>query len=270
MAASTKVKIDPDIAKILRNAVITGPNRNHLKIEQKLDPKVYKACAKILELLGGKWNRSAQATVFDKPITEVLDEALGTGEVVNKKNLFQSFYTPDFAADILVRHADLKVGQRIMEPEAGEGALVDAIFRAIGTDSANTVDMIEFNPEAVAILRKKYPMARHGDFLQFEPTIGRSCDRIVMNPPFSNGQDAEHILHALDFLRPGGVLVAIVPANFLHKDVNPYKRLLEICHSDFCETFGDFDLPEETFKESGTNIATKIFKFVRAQEKDDA
>lgn len=267
MAARTTVKIAPEIASILRNAEIGGPNKNHLVITQQLDPKTYKACAKVLELLGGKWNRSAKATVFDKPIAEVLAEALDDGEVVNKKNLYQSFYTPDWAADLLVNHANLVPGVSILEPEAGEGALVDAIYRKLGADAK--VDMIEFNPEAVAVLRKKYPLARHGDFLQFQPTIGRAVDRIIMNPPFSNGQDAEHILHALDFLKPGGVLVAIVPSNFMQKNTNPYNRLYDLCKSEWCENFGDFDMPKESFKESGTLIDTIIFKFVRAKAKDD-
>lgn len=267
MAASTKIKIPAEIETILRGATVCGPNSNHIKIEQKLDPKTYKACAKVLELLGGKWNRSAQATLFDKPIAEVLAEALDEGELVNKKNLYQSFYTPAFAADLLVNHADLKPGLSILEPEAGEGALVDAIFRKLGATAK--VDMIEFNPEAVAILRKKYPTARHGDFLQFQPTIGRAADRIVMNPPFSNGQDAEHILHALKFLKPEGILVAIVPSNFISKETGPYKTLNKLCNAADCENWGTYDLPKDSFKESGTPIATCIFKFVRAKEQID-
>ena len=35
-------------------------------------------------------------------------------------------------------------------------------------------------------------------------------DRIVMNPPFSNNLDIQHVRHAYDLLRPGGRIVAIV------------------------------------------------------------
>jgi 16S rRNA G1207 methylase RsmC len=31
-----------------------------------------------------------------------------------------------------------------------------------------------------------------------------------MNPPFEHGQDAKHVKHAFDFLKPGGRLVAIM------------------------------------------------------------
>jgi len=35
-------------------------------------------------------------------------------------------------------------------------------------------------------------------------------DRIVMNPPFSNRRDAEHVMHAYSLLKPGGRVVAIM------------------------------------------------------------
>lgn len=35
-------------------------------------------------------------------------------------------------------------------------------------------------------------------------------DRIIMNPPFSNGRDIEHVMHAYDLLKPGGRIVAIM------------------------------------------------------------
>lgn len=35
-------------------------------------------------------------------------------------------------------------------------------------------------------------------------------DRIIMNPPFSDRRDAEHVRHAFDLLKPGGRIVAIM------------------------------------------------------------
>ena len=35
-------------------------------------------------------------------------------------------------------------------------------------------------------------------------------DRIVMNPPFSDRRDVEHVQHAYELLKPGGRLVAIM------------------------------------------------------------
>lgn len=40
--------------------------------------------------------------------------------------------------------------------------------------------------------------------------VGSGYDRIIMNPPFSNGRDIEHVMHAYDLLKPGGRIVAIM------------------------------------------------------------
>ena len=49
---------------------------------------------------------------------------------------------------------------------------------------------------------------RQADFLECNGDLG-TFDRIVMNPPFANGDDIKHIMHALKMLKPGGRLVAI-------------------------------------------------------------
>ena len=46
-----------------------------------------------------------------------------------------------------------------------------------------------------------------GDFMEWQPV--QYYSRIIMNPPFSHGQDIRHILRAFSLLRPGGVLVAV-------------------------------------------------------------
>ena len=35
-------------------------------------------------------------------------------------------------------------------------------------------------------------------------------DAVLMNPPFQNAQDMAHVTHAWGFVKPGGVLVAIM------------------------------------------------------------
>src|SRR5690606_32014413 len=50
---------------------------------------------------------------------------------------------------------------------------------------------------------------------------GEVFDRIVMNPPFSEGRWQAHIQHAASLLADGGRLVAILPASAKGKDVLP-------------------------------------------------
>ena len=67
-----------------------------------------------------------------------------------------------------------------------------------------------------------------------------------MNPPFTQGQDVAHILHARSLLRPGGRLVAICGNG-------PKQRaVLEPLAAVWIE------LPSGAFKKSGTNVATAI------------
>ena len=50
-------------------------------------------------------------------------------------------------------------------------------------------------------------------------------DRIIMNPPFSNRQDAEHVRHAYELLRPNGRIVAIMGEGVFFGDKYPITGL---------------------------------------------
>lgn len=60
----------------------------------------------------------------------------------------------------------------------------------------------EFNPAA---------LDRFGDIeMRLNAAAEGQYDRILMNPPFSDGRDIAHVRHAFDLLKPGGRLVAIM------------------------------------------------------------
>ena len=50
---------------------------------------------------------------------------------------------------------------------------------------------------------------------------GDPVDRIIMNPPFSEGRWQAHTQHAATMVKPGGRLVAILPASAKGKDLLP-------------------------------------------------
>ncbi len=59
--------------------------------------------------------------------------------------------------------------------------------------------------------------SRRGEWYDRDQLVGvrhrgveSGYDRIIMNPPFSNGRDIEHVMHAYDLLKPGGRIVAIM------------------------------------------------------------
>lgn len=116
------------------------------------------------------------------------------------------FPTPPALADEAVRKADIQPGMRVLEPEGGKGDLAQRAEAAGGK-----VDVAETQESLREILTAKGFNLVGRDMLEIQPPAdGPVYDRIVMNPPFENGQDREHVRHAFDLLKPGGRLVAIM------------------------------------------------------------
>ena len=128
----------------------------------------------------------------------------------------QLFPTPAALARRVVELADIQPGERVLEPSAGTGALLDQIQRRAAASQRVEIVAVEINLSLVDQLRRLTdadPAIRiiGADFLQCNGDLG-TFDKIAMNPPFVNGSDIRHILHARSMLRPGGRLVAICAA----------------------------------------------------------
>jgi SAM-dependent methyltransferase len=132
----------------------------------------------------------------------------------------QLFPTPrDVARQMVARLPGKRAsGLRILEPSAGTGELVKAIWDdATGADCVRVV-AVEINDQLVQRLEALRNLQMYAnsdnfdihraDFLQCNGDLGK-FDAVLMNPPFENGSDIRHVLHARQFLKPGGRLVAI-------------------------------------------------------------
>ena len=228
----------PTVTDIFSRATIT---ENLLVLPAgQLERKLYEKVAKAIQLAGGKWKTNKQGFVFDSDPRAKLGLALASGVVVDEKKLRQAFYTPEAVANEVARMANLD-GHLVLEPSAGDGALVKACL-AYG---ASSVDTVEIDEETARKLKKEYIPTKRvtcwiGDFMKLDPNIKYA--RIVMNPPYTKGQD---VAHAMKFLAPGGRLFAIVPS----KDCPKFAAL-------GAETVKVFEAG--SFKESGTNIETRL------------
>ena len=112
------------------------------------------------------------------------------------------FPTPDALAQEMAELANIQPGQKVLEPSAGSGNLAQAASKA-----GAHVDCWEISSTLRDLLTLKgHTLAGH-DFTEATPEP--IYDAVLMNPPFSNRQDAAHILHAWRMLKPGGCLVAI-------------------------------------------------------------
>lgn len=244
--------IDRDVLTVLSDCSVAG-TLVFLPPGQ-LDRKLYLRVNKVLEALGGKWDRRARAHVFSSDPAEVLDDAIVTGGYTHPKDEFGFFVTPQDVADVVANLAGLRDDMRVLEPSAGTGALVEACLRRT---PELALSCVEVQPALADGLRQKFPKATvvTGDFLaQRAEALGvrTSFDRVVMNPPFARGQDVDHVMHALKLhLRPGGRLVSIMSAGVEFRQDRRYAEFRAL--DPKIER-----LPELSFRVSGTDVSTVV------------
>ena len=170
----------------------------------------------------------------------------------------QLFPTPPDLAARMVSLASLSIGMRVLEPSAGTGRLLEALPGIVPfgqvRQTALQVVAIELNPALAARLACSglAGTVRCADFLQCSADaedLGL-FDAVLMNPPFAQGADIEHITHALTMLKPGGRLVALC-ANGSRQNAG-LRPLVEARGGDWV------DLPADTFKEEGTGVRVAL------------
>ncbi|WP_440063900.1 DUF3560 domain-containing protein [Streptosporangium sp. OZ121] len=166
----------------------------------------------------------------------------------------EAFVSPPDIAELVVDLAHVKPGMTVLEPSAGAGALLRAAAVGLGA----TVDCVELAPQLVAFLRDSGHARRvlHSDFLTVDrDLLDPAYDRVVMNPPFSDGQDVAHVAYALSFVKPGGYLVAVMSNGVTFRKDKGYPALRDLVEA----RGGEFiTLPDDTFAPSGTNVKTVI------------
>lgn len=193
---------------------------------------------------------------------------------------FYGFYpTPDDPAETIIKRVALlqsadKPPLTILEPSAGTGNLARRCFsKPIVPDGDyewqidqarehnakhrfdNQVDCIEIQPHLVEALRKEgiYRRVYNADFLTLKPETTGLYDRVVMNPPFDRERDIDHVIHALDFLKPDGQLVAIMSAGTEFRETRKsiaFRALMKKMNANF------YELPARSFSSVGTNVNT--------------
>lgn len=181
------------------------------------------------------------------PDAEDDDAKPGASTAVSKD--LQFYWSPEGVIDRAVEFAnvyDLKAWSsnppqpsNILEPSCGDGRIMDVI-RARG----HRVFGIEYHAGRAAQAKAKGHSVLTANFLECPPRA--EFDKVMMNPPFYGRHYVKHVRHALKFLKPGGLLVAILPAT---------------AHYDHKELDGEWrDLPVASFAEAGTNVPTGMLR----------
>ena len=111
-------------------------------------------------------------------------------------------FTPSEIAEQLVSLARIDEHSKVLEPSAGIGSIADTIRKI-----SKNIDVCEYSYNFSDLLKLKGYNVVGNNFLEYnsEPVY----DAIIMNPPFSNNQDIEHLQHAFSMLKTGGTLVCI-------------------------------------------------------------
>lgn len=148
-----------------------------------------------------------------------------------------------------VCHATLAVrGYRVVED-------VGAIVTALEADAERRDYLV------AEVLKSHDTLVAYHDFIDYRGPSPK-FDRVVMNPPFcksGRGDHIDHVHHAYAMLKPGGVLVSVLPAGVSFRKDSRYRQFREwLLGSGTIEP-----LPEGSFSESGTNVNTVVARIVR-------
>lgn len=165
-----------------------------------------------------------------------------------KKELGQVF-TPENIADLMASFFHDGDYFDILDPAAGTGVLLDACIRVLGPEI--NISAVEIDKDLLPLLLEKGYKTKHQDFFDFKKKV----DGVIMNPPyirqellalknykiqltrkisFKNISSRANLylyflIKALDILKPGGRLVAIIPSTWLSSDfgVSVQRYILE-------------------------------------------
>lgn len=166
----------------------------------------------VLQALGGT-RVSKHRWAFDYNPLPVVGEILVSGCVPDQKS-HQFYPTPESLARIAVDLAEIGEHDLCLEPSAGMGGLAELMPKERTT-------CVEISSLHCKVLAEKGFQVAESDFIDWSAKTRDRFDRIVMNPPFSEGRWLAHLQSAAKLLTSDGRLVAILPASAKGKDLLP-------------------------------------------------
>ena len=241
---NTTTKLDQDIVDSVEKMTVNG-NRLELPAEQISN---YAQVKKRLTQAGGKYSKNG--FTFPDDAATIKARLVG-GEDINDKKKYQFFETPEALARQLVDMCGVTKDCNALEPSAGRGAIASIL-----EEQSCTVTTVELMPANAAYLGRgcgRY----EGDFLSMSSSEIGMFDRIVANPPFTKNQDIDHVKHMYSLLKDGGKMVSMTSKSWTFG-----SQKKQVAFREWLDEVGGVttEVPEGTFKESGTNIATVIIE----------
>ena len=188
-----------------------------------------------------KWYEEHGDKIYHAPVKELTD-----GDNA------EFFPTPGKLAGRMAALVNWNDVHTILEPSAGKGDLADAVLKGcVGRShdryrevyrEKEKVDVIELDANLRRILEGKGYRVVFDDFLSFETK--KTYDLVIMNPPFSNGD--EHLLKAIELQKSaGGQIVCLLNAETVR---NPYTIRRQILKNSLAEYAAHIEFVKDAFK----------------------
>lgn len=149
-------------------------------------------------------------------------------------------------------------GKRILDPSAGKGDLLKYAVQA----GAATVEGIEKHDVLRKMLSALYPVIG-SDWFKVNPEEVSHVQMILMNPPYSNGED--HILHAWNIAPEGCEIIAQCNAETLNNTYSRARKELKSLISNYGVSESGGKLYKEAERTTFVEVAiVRLFKPVSA------
>ncbi len=152
----------------------------------------------------------------------------------------------------------------ILEPSAGKWDILDVIaWHSSYYNTKKNLYAIESEPELQAILISKGYKVCGNDFLEYKNDI--NYDFIIMNPPFSNGD--EHFLHAWDIIENGTIVCLLNEETVL----NPYSEKRKLVQKIINDNNATIDYLWSCFlsSERKTDVRIAMIRITKNTDKNE-
>lgn len=182
------------------------------------------------------------------------------------------FPTPEPVGFKMVQWADMKPGNEVLEPSAGQGS----ISRYFPQDVSAEIIEPSADLRSIASMLSQNPSQFNSFGYRFEDHNKiNKYDRIVMNPPFGTAGNTamKHVAQAFDHLRDGGRIVALVPTGKMVDRLNEFfygNEAKGLKPNDNAILRGVYMLPDFAFKKDAAQVNTMIIIIDKINDKEEA
>lgn len=255
------VKVEPIKPRENMNPLQTSLSKCTIQGNKVLLPEEhlenYKDVRKALMDAGADYKRNT--FVFPNEAQPYIDKLMD-GLSINRKKETQFFATPPDIAEWMARELMNSSSDSILEPSAGQGALLDAVYTE--AYKGGEVFYIEMDSINLSVLKKKYE--GYSNFYHLHPEdnnflkldIENKFDRIIANPPFAKNQDIDHIYKMWAVLKPGGRIVTVASKHWQLSENKKEKAFKNWIENEVEGTV--YEIEAGRFKSSGTMVSTCI------------